>query len=534
MMSFDIHEIQARGLSFQEQINVLQSRRAGRTERQDDAVQPSDEGLTVEEAFRRTAYMDGALGHIESLRYGTAFPDLASLAGTGTSIDEDASQEPPSSQAPAAPQPSATDAQRTGAAMVAGPAGLAALEAPQPLPFTRNTDDNSENREIKARYATLQRLVTSGDPDFGPSRILERKHENGETRILELSEELTSQAQLAQVMTGSTGSGLDPFQGHAHRSFIRSDDGNRMSYYDSSKKYAIFRDGSKIEYRDLYRETKTIYTVDARGNVTEQEQDREGKTIRTTVAASDGSTRHLNARGEVTETRPADPSMADYGKIVDRLASFKDNSGGTRALTEEQRYNLTAALSRYDLKTLEALEKQGVRIDVLDHTGPQAPGGWPRTARGLYQEREKRITLRETDLGGGGSLSGLGTARHEMAHALDDMLVPDQDRNSPLSATTNDPALRKIYDDYKRRTGLMNTADMMNMGMSTGGGGAESLGQGDRSLVWSDYAAKDPSEYFAEGTRLYLGSDRERETLKKLDPGLYSYVEKLLARARGN
>ncbi|MDQ7824908.1 MAG: hypothetical protein RDV48_19065 [Candidatus Eremiobacteraeota bacterium] len=210
-----------------------------------------------------------------------------------------------------------------------------------------------------------------------------------------------------------------------------------------------------------------------------------------------------------------DVNIPQYAGFADRMGSHMNQDGSLTALTDEEKKNLAMALSAYDIDTLTNLERTGLKFNMVDHRNPP-PDGFPggmkewqsENLQGYYTPRDNAIVLKQEQMGSKpgtlGSLAGIDTARHETAHAIDDMLYPDG--FLPIYGTDRDPKLQDMYQAYRNRAGQ----DQNNR---------------FESYQWDKFNSK---EYFACGVQAYEFSPETRQMLKEKDPELYAYVENYL------
>jgi hypothetical protein len=220
--------------------------------------------------------------------------------------------------------------------------------------------------------------------------------------------------------------------------------------------------------------------------------------------------------------------MEYYNKTAAEMGHTVGADGKQAALSGEQRNILAAGLSRYDPAVLDRLKEMGLKINIYDHT--KAPEGgfpnggpdgflgekntWKENVAGYYERDSKTLCLRRDSFSKGMNNDSLNTITHETGHAIDDMLeadYPGSGRGDLMSF--KDKKLDGLYNKYMERTATPHP--------------------GANDPLWSDYARTSSSEYFAEGTMKYVAGGKDRESLKKADPGLFSYVQQKLDRARG-
>jgi hypothetical protein len=203
-----------------------------------------------------------------------------------------------------------------------------------------------------------------------------------------------------------------------------------------------------------------------------------------------------------------------YFNIAAQMGRSVDAYGREVPLSRDQQNILAASLSRYDVSTLQNLQREGLRIRLYDSENPPAggyPGGnssWDRSTLGFYRGNEKLLCLRQKDFRNGLTNDVQDVVHHEVAHAVDDMLHPDN-ASGRVMATEQDPYMRQLYSNYKNRTAA------------------------NQGYQWSSYAKTNVKEYFADGVEFYMGGSQKREMLRQKDPELYAQVEKMLGRASG-
>lgn len=371
----------------------------------------------------------------------------------------------------------------------------------------RHPQDNVENRDLKQGYSGVNRFADSlvreaqqAFRQFGPGTHPDPRNPAGQIHVAREN---------GWVVVRTTWRRKDGSEGWREIRYdldrpddvdVRWDEGASVS-----------RRGRNL-YAELPDGTHYSYHQDEDGRLTLDHTDQDGRRT-VSVAQPDGSHRWTGADG-VTRVYPADPEMARYQEIASRMARVVEADGSLRKVNDEELYILVGGLRRYDMTTLENLERSGIHIRLVDHQNPPPggyPGGlakWKRGGLGYYDRNQKVIVLRRTDFRNGGARQIAGTIRHEVAHAVDDMLMSDPVVGRATMATEHDPRLRELYRDYLAR------------------------GKRDRGQVWSHYARSQPAEYFAEGVRMYMGTERQRARLREKDPRLYAYVEEVLARSR--
>ncbi len=209
------------------------------------------------------------------------------------------------------------------------------------------------------------------------------------------------------------------------------------------------------------------------------------------------------------------PEQERYQSLIRDMGKMVNPDGSEQPLTDEQLKLLSQDLQTFDLQTLENLKNSGVTIRVADpHNRPPDgfPGGrpdWPENVGGYYSKKTKTIVFDHADLAEGtrDQVSG-HIIRHEVSHSVDDMLMADNGQANVELSSDNDPRLLSLFQQYKDRVAANPDAE------------------------WSRNSARNQREYLAEGISYYLGTEAERELLKKSDPALYAYVEKAVEKAR--
>jgi hypothetical protein len=353
-------------------------------------------------------------------------------------------------------------------------------------PYKMNRNDNVENRELKMGYAGLYSMFDNLKPD---PTVYDKSHSTNNKDGSTTVREETKDGKWREVTTSA--------------------DGKDISLTDAAG--TMTRKGSSISYVSSTDDYKDVWTQNANGQLTEV-RTKNGET-KTKVAEADGGYREQNVNGQVTKHTGADPNMARFEAQADRMGQNMGPNGEPRRLTEEQRYQLGADLSRFDPGTLKNLEENGVKIKIWDHENPPPngyPGGraeWKKNSGGYYVYNDKSINLKQSNFRNGGNIRSTDITHHEMGHAVDDLLAPDT-ANGPQLKTDQDPYLQGIYQDYKARA------------------------EADKSQEWSAYGTTNPQEYFAEGVSEYLGGDKAKQTLMEKDPKLYAYVEQKMNQSK--
>jgi len=165
------------------------------------------------------------------------------------------------------------------------------------------------------------------------------------------------------------------------------------------------------------------------------------------------------------------------------------------------RKTLESAVSLFGIDAVEALARAGVTINILQ-VDPYAEVQRNHVAE--YLPKKKVINLSPDRV-------SVSTALHEMGHALDDLLEPDESKDKPLLRSEKDPCLQSIYQNYSYRAAQTSC-----------------LGRLRHDGFFSDYATHNPQEYLAEGIMFYTRSEHSRRILEKADSALYGYIEQLM------
>lgn len=214
--------------------------------------------------------------------------------------------------------------------------------------------------------------------------------------------------------------------------------------------------------------------------------------------------------------------LSPYLAIVDQMARQRDENGQEVNLTDTERQNLARALSSYDPATLQNISDSKVRILLVDPNNPNSTGnmqwgdnGHGGYVNGGYNRLDKTISLRQDQFNNPDGLQpkDVFSTRHEIGHAIDDMLVPDGIHNDerPYAESTTDPRIIRSYVDYMKK--IENNPD----------------------AKWEDYANREtfgPHEYLAEGIAHYMQSDETRRELQEKDPQLYQQIEEILNKSK--
>jgi hypothetical protein len=353
-------------------------------------------------------------------------------------------------------------------------------------PYKMNQNDNVQNREMKMQYAGLYSMFDNLKPD--PTVYDKAQYSNNKDGSTTVREE-TKDGKWREVTTSA--------------------DGKNISLTDAAG--TMTRKGSTISYVSAKDDYKDVWTQDGNGQLNEV-RTKNGETT-TKVAEADGGYREQNVNGQVTKHIGADPNMARFDAIADRMGQNMGPNGEPRRLTDEQRYQLGADLSRFDPATLQNLDQNGVKIKIYDHENPPPggyPGGraeWKKNSGGYYVYNDKSIVLKQSNFRNGGNIRSTDITHHELGHAVDDLLAPDN-AQGPQLATDQDPYLQNIYQQYKTRA------------------------EADKSQEWSAYGTTSPQEYFAEGVSEYLGGDKAKQMLKEKDPQLFAYVDQKMNQSK--
>jgi hypothetical protein len=355
--------------------------------------------------------------------------------------------------------------------------------------YPTNSNDNIDNRELKAEYSGVNSLLTGLKPD--------PKRHDGDSSTTEKNGLFTTREE------GSDGK---------WREYTYNADRTKITYKDSTGR-EYYKDGDTLVYKNTNSGAEALFGISPDGDVYKAAKDASGNTS-TKVARANGSYNEYDGAGKITKNTAADPNMAKYEELAGKVGAGIGPDGTTQALTDEQRYSLATALGRYDLETLNNFDKSGMKIRLVDDENPP-PGGYPggRTewlegGLGYYTKSQKTVVLKQSDFQNGGNIVGVDTLHHELGHAVDDMLTPDSATGQVREFTESDPRLNQMFEDYKTRT------------------------QDDPSKTWSGYAKTNPQEYFAEGVMKYLGGDKQKAQLQNMDPALYAYVEEMLNKSK--
>ncbi|MHC9544722.1 MAG: hypothetical protein AB9903_34850 [Vulcanimicrobiota bacterium] len=198
--------------------------------------------------------------------------------------------------------------------------------------------------------------------------------------------------------------------------------------------------------------------------------------------------------------------MGPYEDMAKSLCSSYDEQGRQIPLTKKQEKRMAMMMSSYDISTLQNLQKEGVKIDLVDD------GFFPEGSGGGYRADNKHLALRSSsfsdDAPDGRFLSGVSSGRHELGHAIDDMLAPDMG-NIPIYQSDNNEEVNEMFTNYQNRVAV------------------------DSSQRWDGYKwdKLNPGEYVGEGMELYQFAKETRDLLKEKDPALYAYIENMLQQA---
>jgi hypothetical protein len=162
---------------------------------------------------------------------------------------------------------------------------------------------------------------------------------------------------------------------------------------------------------------------------------------------------------------------------------------------------LMKAARKFGFTNLEKLQKGGVKFD-LRPADPFAEVRRDLVAEYLPSKKVIHITP--------GRLN-VSTTLHEMGHALDDIIEPDEKPGGPVLHSDRDAHLSELYESYKSHAEDLSWWQRLR-------------GEG----FWSDYATTNVHEYLADGIMFFTRSDHSRESLRNADPGLYRYIEDIM------
>jgi hypothetical protein len=225
-----------------------------------------------------------------------------------------------------------------------------------------------------------------------------------------------------------------------------------------------------------------------------------------------------------TAAPSADPALAPYERLAAVMGRNVDSKGKQTPLTKEQKHILGTALSGFDSATVENMNRLGVKIRIYDPEKPP-PGGFPGQEKwntqpggrtlAFYNSPSKTVCFRQDSFTQGIDEGELGTMRHEFGHVVDDMLAADNpaDKTYAKNMSISEKRLGSAYKDYMERA---DTPSALSDDPS-----------------WRDNAYRGDFEYWAEGVRLYTGSDEEKQKLKEAEPDLYALVEEKLGQSKG-
>jgi len=166
-----------------------------------------------------------------------------------------------------------------------------------------------------------------------------------------------------------------------------------------------------------------------------------------------------------------------------------------------QMRTLVKAARKFGLKNMEKLESSGVKFDL------HPPDPFAEIQRNLvaeYLPRKKTVHIAP------GRLS-VSTTLHEMGHALDDVLEPDEKPEAPVLLSERDAHLSQLYNSYKSHAEDLSWWERLR-------------GEG----FWSDYATTNVHEYLADGIMFFTQSERKKESLHAADPHLYEYIKNIM------
>jgi hypothetical protein len=166
-----------------------------------------------------------------------------------------------------------------------------------------------------------------------------------------------------------------------------------------------------------------------------------------------------------------------------------------------ERKTLESAVSLFGIDAVEALARAGVTINILQ-VDPYAEVQRNHVAE--YLPKKKVINLSPDRV-------SVSTALHEMGHALDDLLEPDESKDKPLLRSEKDQHLQSLYQNYRDRASQTSWLERLR-----------------HDGFFSDYATHSPQEYLAEGIMFYTRSEHSRRILEKADSALYGYIEQLM------
>ncbi|MDQ7827205.1 MAG: hypothetical protein RDV48_30710 [Candidatus Eremiobacteraeota bacterium] len=271
------------------------------------------------------------------------------------------------------------------------------------------------------------------------------------------------------------------------------------AYVNSSKPSGVKVAGEN-EQKDLFTGTEDLE---------ELEEEEKGSKPRQEIPA------------EYTTRFDEERDLTPYLQIVDDIARSRDGNGDINTLSDTERLNLARALSGYGVDVLSNLESSKLKILLVDPNNPNSTGGmsWQSNVEGGsigggYMRGEKTIYLNQGEFNHQEGIQGrtVKNTRHEVGHAVDDMLAPDGlNPNKRYYESSENGELQGLWRNYTERI------------------------KDNPDTQWEQYADRSifgPHEYLAEGIAHYQYNDLTKQELLEKDPELYKVVEQVLNDAK--
>lgn len=475
------------------------------------------------------------------------------------------------------------------------------------IPYSLNSSDSFKSRGTKAEYSSA---INAMRKELNNAQELKndinnvKKLVNGKSDIpenMDLNVIKDGDKTTVRIKNNNSSDSENPGQANDQwQEYTYSDDGNYMSktqhkelpngktketkniLEDNTYKTSVngeemsaltFEDASHMKLSGKNAPTFELngsdLTMNNRNSLTTYKMNENGDLVKksgtgTQVAASDGSYRQItydeNGNEKIKEVAPGTgpnpgTNMEVYEKYADEMGSFLKDDGKTSKLSDDQRYALASALSRFDPGLLENIKNSDVKYiianaektpdsgyPVLEDEKADESGKWmqkwPDQVGGIYSYPNNTISLRKEDLENGGSFEAMDTIRHETGHAIDDILISDWISKAGISSDNRSYTMDPSNQDTSDRLQVEKMSDsypqLQDMQKAYKERVKEAIANNNpQSSMWSPYAFESPktSEYFAEGVKMFTGNENMKNTLKQMDPELYEFVKTTIGMA---
>jgi hypothetical protein len=214
---------------------------------------------------------------------------------------------------------------------------------------------------------------------------------------------------------------------------------------------------------------------------------------------------------------------SEFMEIASKMTTFVDKDGSNKPVEGRKLKKIAFALQDLGEGASKRLEDGGLSIYYVNPDRTPESGipefcmedirKFQGSHKSFYYSKDHVIMFSDRPL-----TLNKGNYIHELTHALDDIMVPDNSLDK-TDCISDDPELEKLYENYKKRT----SSPLVNIQLDEM--------KPYSGKTWEHKAKEHKREYLAYATQYYLSDPLSKRKLAKNDPEMFQYVTEFLEKA---